>query len=195
MWCNFHSMVPSFCSGVLFCWCGQAFIQWCSLSLVCTFLLVWCNFHSMVPPFCSGVLFCWCGQAFIQWCSLSLVCTFFAGVMLLSYHGATFLQWCTLLLVWSSLYTVVQPFFSGVLLCLCAEAFLQCGLIGSVFAWHASSIPTYSTFFRGDLVVKNFLRPFSLFRWFKKSSCQLLAKECAVSTGELPRRLAQEQCV
>ena len=35
---------------------------------------------------------------------------------------------------------------------------------------------------------------FSLFRWFKKSSCQLLAKECALSTGKLPRKLAQEQC-
>ena len=57
-----------------------------------------------------------------------------------------------------------------------------------------SSIPTSSTFFRGDLVMKAFLRPFSLFRWFKKSSCQLLAKECALSTGKLPRRLAQEQC-
>ena len=27
---------------------------------------------------------------------------------------------------------------------------------------------------------------------FKKGSCQLLAKECALSTGKLPRRLAQE---
>ena len=36
------------------------------------------------------------------------------------------------------------------------------------------------------LVKKTFLRPFSLFRWFKKSSCQLLAKECALSTGKLP---------
>ena len=27
-----------------------------------------------------------------------------------------------------------------------------------------SSIPTSGTFFRGDLVMKNFLRPFSLFR-------------------------------
>ena len=57
-----------------------------------------------------------------------------------------------------------------------------------------SSIPTSGTFFRGDLAMKTFLRPFSLFRWFKKSSCQLLAKECALSTGKLPRRLAQEQC-
>ena len=57
-----------------------------------------------------------------------------------------------------------------------------------------SSIPTSGTFFRGDLVMKTFLRPFSLFRWFKKSRCQLLAKECALSTGKLPRRLAQEQC-
>ena len=57
-----------------------------------------------------------------------------------------------------------------------------------------SSIPTSGTFFCGDLVMKIFLRPFSLFHWFKKSSCQLLAKECALSTGKLPRRLAQEQC-
>ena len=57
-----------------------------------------------------------------------------------------------------------------------------------------SSIPTSGTFFHGDLVMKTFLRPFSLFCWFKKSSCQLLAKECALSTGKLPRRLAQEQC-
>ena len=57
-----------------------------------------------------------------------------------------------------------------------------------------SSIPMSCTFFRGDLVMKTFLRPFSLFRWFKKCSCQLLAKECALSSGKLPRRLAQEQC-
>ena len=57
-----------------------------------------------------------------------------------------------------------------------------------------SSIPTSGTFFRGNLVMKTFLGPFSLFRWFKKSSCQLLEKECALSTGKLPRRLAQEQC-
>ena len=56
-----------------------------------------------------------------------------------------------------------------------------------------SSIPKSGTFFRGDLVMKTFLRPFSLFR-LKKSSCQLLAKECVLSTGKLPRRLAQEQC-
>ena len=57
-----------------------------------------------------------------------------------------------------------------------------------------SSIPTSSTFFVGDLVMKTSLQPFSLFRWFKKSSCQLLVKECALSTGKLPRRLAQKQC-
>ena len=48
--------------------------------------------------------------------------------------------------------------------------------------------------FHGDLVMKTFLRPFSPFLWFKKGSCQLLAKECAQSTGKLPRRIAQEQC-
>ena len=30
--------------------------------------------------------------------------------------------------------------------------------------------------------------------FMEKSSCQLLAKECALSTGKLPKRLAQEQC-
>ena len=54
-----------------------------------------------------------------------------------------------------------------------------------------SSIPMSGTFFRGDLVMKTFLWPFSLFHWFKKSSCLLLAKEYAQSTGELPRRLPQ----
>ena len=43
------------------------------------------------------------------------------------------------------------------------------------------SIPTSGTVFRGDLVMKTFLRPF-IFRWFKKSSCQLLVKECTLST-------------
>ena len=55
-----------------------------------------------------------------------------------------------------------------------------------------SSIPMSSTFFPGDLVMKKFLRPISLFLWFKKSSCQLLAKESALSTGKLPRRFGQE---
>ena len=52
-----------------------------------------------------------------------------------------------------------------------------------------SSILTSGTFFRVDLVMKKFPRPFSLFRWFKKSSCQSLAKECALITG----KLAEEQ--
>ena len=56
----------------------------------------------------------------------------------------------------------------------------------------AGSILTLGTFFRGVLVMKEILRPFSPFRWFKKGSCQLLAKECALSTGKLPRTLAQE---
>ena len=33
------------------------------------------------------------------------------------------------------------------------------------------------------LIMKSFLRSFSPFRWFKKGSYQLLAKECALSTG------------
>ena len=70
--------------------------------------------------------------------------------------------------------------------------------IGSVFAWHASG-PEFDPHVRHILSwrlghEKTFLRPLSLFRWFKKNNCQLLAKECALSTGKLPRRLAKEQC-
>ena len=44
----------------------------------------------------------------------------------------------------------------------------------------AGSTPAGSaTFFRGNLIMKYFLRSFSPFRWFKKGSCQFLAKECA----------------
>ena len=51
------------------------------------------------------------------------------------------------------------------------------------------------TFFRWDLAMKKNLRLFSPFRWFKKGSCQLLAKEWALSTGKLPRRLANKPAV
>ena len=57
--------------------------------------------------------------------------------------------------------------------------------IGSMVAWHEAalrSIPMSGTFFHGDLVMKKFLRPVSLFRRFKKSSCPLLAKENALSS-------------
>ena len=57
-----------------------------------------------------------------------------------------------------------------------------------------SILTSGKTFFRWDLVMKTFLQPFSPFRWFKKGSCQLLAKEWALITGKLPKRLAQEQC-
>ena len=50
-----------------------------------------------------------------------------------------------------------------------------------------SSIPASGTFFRGDLVMKTFLRPFFLFRWFKKCSSQLLTKECGVYISQLIR--------
>ena len=44
----------------------------------------------------------------------------------------------------------------------------------------AGSTPAGSaTFFRGDLIMKFFLRPFSPFRLFKKGSCRFLTKECA----------------
>ena len=37
-----------------------------------------------------------------------------------------------------------------------------------------------------DLVMKIFLQPFFLFCCFKKSICQLMAKECVQSAGNLP---------
>ena len=44
----------------------------------------------------------------------------------------------------------------------------------------AGSTPAGSaTFIREDLIMKYFLRLFSPFRWFKKGSCQFLAKEYA----------------
>ena len=68
--------------------------------------------------------------------------------------------------------------------------------IGCVSAWYAdgrgSILTSGETFFRWDLVMKKILRLFSPFRWSKKSSCQLLAKEWALSTDKLPRRFAQE---
>ena len=57
-----------------------------------------------------------------------------------------------------------------------------------------SILTSDKTYFRWDLVMKKILRPFSPFRWFKKGSCKLLAKEWALSTGKLPRKIAQEHC-
>ena len=82
-----------------------------------------------------------------------------------------------------------------------AEASLYCGHISSfeIFSWNFSR-PRWLSWMRcltGDqevagstptevgnilswrLIMKYFLRSFSPFRWFKKGSCQFLAKECA----------------
>ena len=48
------------------------------------------------------------------------------------------------------------------------------------------SIPASTAFFREELVMNIFLHPFFLFHQFKKSSCQLIAKECKISIGRLP---------
>ena len=55
------------------------------------------------------------------------------------------------------------------------------------------SILKPGTFFLGDLVMKKIYdySLHSLPSLFKKGSCRLLAKEYALSTGKLPRRLAQ----
>ena len=50
----------------------------------------------------------------------------------------------------------------------------------------AGSSPSLATFFHWDLVMKKHTEwPFSPFPWFKKGSCQLLAKVWALSTGKL----------
>ena len=48
-----------------------------------------------------------------------------------------------------------------------------------------SSCPAHS-FVEICMVMKKILWPLSPFPWFKKGSCQLLAKVCALSTGKLP---------
>ena len=63
-------------------------------------------------------------------------------------------------------------------------------LVGSATAPDAGDTkidPTVSgIFFRKDLVMKMFLRPFFLLHLFKKNSCQLMAKDGTLSTGKLP---------
>ena len=69
--------------------------------------------------------------------------------------------------------------------------------IRSVSAWHASG-PDFDPHVRyilswrlGHEIISTAILALPL----KKSSCQLLAKECALSTGKLPRRLAQNSVV
>ena len=56
-----------------------------------------------------------------------------------------------------------------------------------------SAIPTSGTC--GDLFMNRFLQQFSLFHRIKKSSCQLLAKECALSTGKCLEGLPKNSVV
>ena len=55
-----------------------------------------------------------------------------------------------------------------------------------------SSIPTSGTFFRGDMKnVSTAILPLPL---IQEGQLSVTGEKCAVSTGKLPRRLAQEQC-
>ena len=68
----------------------------------------------------------------------------------------------------------------------------QTSLLGAIAQSVAMSLGNQlilasGTSFHEDLVRKIFLRPFFLFRRFKQSNCQLMAKGCAPSTGNLPR--------
>ena len=74
--------------------------------------------------------------------------------------------------------------------------------IGSEFAWHASG-PEFDPHVRhilswrlGHESISTAILPLPLIQEEQLSvtSCQLVAKECALSTRKLPRRLAQEQC-
>ena len=53
----------------------------------------------------------------------------------------------------------------------------------------AGSSPGQTTFFRWDLVMNKFLEPLSPFLWFKKDSCQILAKAWTLINciGGLPK--------
>ena len=76
--------------------------------------------------------------------------------------------------------------------------FIGCGRgssIGSVSAWHASG-PEFDPHVRhilswrlGHENISMGILPLPLIQ-----EEQLMAKECALSTGKLPRKLAQEQC-
>ena len=46
-----------------------------------------------------------------------------------------------------------------------------------------------------NLVMKTYLPPFIMFRLLKQSSCQLMAKECALRTGKLPPRVLPSNSV
>ena len=67
--------------------------------------------------------------------------------------------------------------------------------IGRASAWHADScmldphIWQHSFVATGHEIISTAIQS----RRFKKNSCQLLVKECALSTRKLPRRLAREQ--
>ena len=67
--------------------------------------------------------------------------------------------------------------------------------IGSEFAWHASG-PEFDPHVRHILSWRlgheNISKAILLLPLIQEE--QLLAKECALSTGKPPRRLAQEQC-
>ena len=71
-------------------------------------------------------------------------------------------------------------------LCLCGEIrkkltkfFVEKTTALSVAMFRGSSIKGNYDKFREGQVMKYFLRSFSPFRWFKKGSCQFLAKEYA----------------
>ena len=56
----------------------------------------------------------------------------------------------------------------------------------------SSSIPTSSTFFRfGHEIISTAILSLPL---IQEEQLSVLAKECALSTGKLPRRLVIEQC-
>ena len=89
------------------------------------------------------------------------------------------------------------PFYIPVLPTVAQFSHTGCGSsIGSEFAWYASG-PEFDPHVRhilswrlGHENISTAILPLPL---IQESSCQLLAKECALSTGKLPRRLAQEQ--
>ena len=65
--------------------------------------------------------------------------------------------------------------------------------IGSEFAWHASG-PEFDPHVRHILSWKHFYGHSRSSSDSRKAVVSYWRKECALSTGKLPRRLAQKQC-
>ena len=88
-------------------------------------------------------------------------------------------NWCHIVCVMTNLTASIPPNSSLIRSDIILNVAAPSSSVWSVSAGHAgcpSLIPTSGTFLHWYLIVKTFVQPFSHFRWFKKSICQLLEK-------------------